>query len=97
MSKSNKQRNIMIGQMLQEIRINRNFTQAQIAEVTHLNQNQVSLIECGKSKASVEVLLEYCEALRVTPSMILHYPETECTRCIKMEMIRQIIDTNISR
>lgn len=49
----------------------RGVTQKEIAEHTGLSKNHISAIERGMSKASVELLLGYCEVLEMNPNEIL--------------------------
>lgn len=76
-NKTNRDANIKIGRMLQSARESRKVTQVEIAKTTDMSKNQISAIECGQSKVSVEVLLGYCKKLDMTPNDMLGYYESE--------------------
>ena len=76
-NKTNKEANIKIGRMLQSCRESKDVTQADIVKSTGMSKNQISAIECGQSKASVELLLGYCRKLGMTPNDILGFRDNE--------------------
>lgn len=59
MNKTNEEENRRIGQILKSTRESYKVTQAEMAQATGMSKNQISAIECGQSKASVELLLGY--------------------------------------
>lgn len=65
--------NIRIGQLLTKARKKKNLSRAAMAEKIGISLPMLSLIETGKSKASVPVLLGYCTTLHMTPTQILEY------------------------
>ena len=67
--------NIKIGQLLQAAREQHKVSQAELCDTTGLSKNHISAVERGLSKASVKMLLGYCEKLNVTPNDILGYGE----------------------
>ena len=68
--------NIRIGRLLQTAREQHRVSQAALCDTTGLSKNHISAVERGVSKASVKMLLGYCEKLNVTPNDILGYGET---------------------
>lgn len=76
-NKTNKEANIKKGRMLQSCRESKDVTQADIVKSTGMSKNQISAIECGQSKASVELLLGYCKNLGMTPNDILGFRNSE--------------------
>lgn len=76
-NKSNSEANIKIGRMLQSARESRKVSQVEMAKCTDMSKNHISAIECGQSKASVELLLGYCKKLDMTPNDMLGYYEGE--------------------
>ena len=67
--------NIKIGRLLQVTREQHKVSQAALCDTTGLSKNHISAVERGLSKASVKMLLGYCEKLNVTPNDILGYGE----------------------
>lgn len=74
-NKFNKEANVLIGKMLQTARESCNVTQAEIGVAIDMSKHHVSALECGNSKASIEVLLGYCKKLGMTPNQILRYED----------------------
>ena len=75
-NRTNAEENERIGLMLQSIRESQCVTQQEIADIVGLTRNHISKIERGNSKASISVLLGYCEACQVTPNEILDYQDS---------------------
>lgn len=73
---TNREKNIKIGQYVQEAREKANVTQGQMSIALGLSKNHISAIECGRSKMSVDILLGYCNRLKTTPDEILHYSKS---------------------
>lgn len=69
--------NKSIGKLLAEARINGGYTQADMCDPTGLTKNHISYMERGQGKATVKMLLGYCDKLNLTPSQILQYRPTE--------------------
>ena len=72
-NKTNEDLNLKIGLLLQKAREDKNVTQKEIAEYTGYSKNHISAVERGVCKASVELLLGYCDLLDVEPNIILDY------------------------
>lgn len=72
-NKTNPDKNFEIGLLLQQARETKHIRQREIAEHTGLSKNHISDVERGLSKASVELLLGYCEVLGMDPNEILKY------------------------
>ena len=72
-NKTNEEANKRIGQMLQEARESRNVLQSEMSESCGLSKNHISAVERGVSKASVDMLLAYCDRLKMTPNEVLGY------------------------
>lgn len=73
---TNREKNIKIGQYVQEAREKAKVTQGQMAISLGLSKNHISAIERGRSKMSVDILLGYCNRLKTTPDEILHYTKS---------------------
>ena len=76
-NKSNSEANIKIGKMLQSARESQKITQLEMSKATDMSKNQISAIECGQSKASVDLLLGYCKKLGMTPNDLLGFQDRE--------------------
>lgn len=70
-NKTNPDKNFEIGLLLQQARESKHIRQREIAEHTGLSKNHISDVERGLSKASVELLLGYCEVLGMDPNEVL--------------------------
>ena len=63
--------------MLQSARESQKITQLEMSKATDMSKNQISAIECGQSKASVDLLLGYCKKLGMTPNDLLGFQDRE--------------------
>lgn len=70
-------KNNTIGRLLQYAREAKGLRQADMVEATGLSKNHISAVERGESKASVNMLLGYCNKLNVSPDFILNYKNNE--------------------
>lgn len=67
--------NVKIGRLLQNARESHGVLQSELCEATGLTKNHISAVERGVSKASIRMLLGYCEKIGITPNDILGYSE----------------------
>ena len=69
--------NKIIGSNVKKYRRSIKLTQEQLAERLDISTVHMSHIECGYVSMSLELLLELCEILKVTPNHILEgtYPD----------------------
>lgn len=67
--------NVKIGRLLQDARESHGILQSELCEATGLTKNHISAVERGVSKASIRMLLGYCEKIGITPNDILGYSE----------------------
>ena len=72
-NRTNNEKNRRIGGRLKYYRQKHNITQDEMAEFVGMSKSQISAIERGQSKASVEILLGYCKKLNLTPDDILGF------------------------
>ena len=72
-NRTNCEFNKDIGEKLKNARMSKRMTQKEVAVISGITEHHLSAIERGVSKASVEVLLSYCNALKMTPNDILGY------------------------
>ena len=91
-NKSNSEANIRIGRMLQSARESRKVTQLEMSKATDMSKNQISAIECGQSKASVELLLGYCKKLDMTPNDMLGFYDGEILPELKELLTKMTAD-----
>ncbi len=69
-----KQIKIHVGQNLRDMRIQRGFTQAELARRAQLSVTFLGRLERGACSMSVRTLLNLCEALNCLPSRLLQTP-----------------------
>lgn len=72
---------IEFGKRMKEFRQFRRMTSAELAKQLGLNLSYVRQIECGRKTPSLEVFLDICNIIEVTPDMLLqsdlHRSETD--------------------
>lgn len=101
-NRTNKDINKIVGLQLRETREKAKITQKELAEYIKIGKNHIHQVETGQSKASVEILLGYCDRLGTTPNEILGFatgniiPElasrlSSMTAC-EQEKLLQILD-----
>lgn len=61
-----------LGKRLKEERLKNGLSQEKIAEKAGLSSVYISHIECGSAKASLESLVKVCNALGITPDLVLY-------------------------
>lgn len=88
-NKTDADANIRIGRMLQTARESRNVTQKDMAVAVDISQNHISAIERGQNKASIAMLLGYCDRLDMTPNEILGFTDKDILLELK-EVIHQM-------
>lgn len=62
----------LIGARIQEIRISKNLSQSDLAELTKLSISYISMLENGKRRASIESLVMIADSLEVTVDELLN-------------------------
>lgn len=67
-----KDMDVHIGKICQYYRLKNNLTQNQVAELTGLEPRHISQIERGFSKGSIDTLIKFCNAYKITPDIILY-------------------------
>ncbi|MCX7748815.1 MAG: helix-turn-helix transcriptional regulator [Clostridia bacterium] len=60
-----------IGVRIKQERLNRSISQEKLAELINMSKEHVSHIECGTTKLSLPTLVKLCNALEITPDLIL--------------------------
>lgn len=60
-----------LGQALKGLRIKRKWSQTDLALRADVDRNYISLIELGKNSPSIRMIFRLCDALDVTPSILL--------------------------
>lgn len=66
----NDKKNI-IGTILKEYRLKNGYTQEEFSELTGLAPRYISQIERGLSNGSLETLIKFCDAYKITPNHLL--------------------------
>ena len=65
--------NVKIGRLLQGARESHGVLQSELCETTGLTKNHISAVERGVSKASIRMLIGYCEKIFFKLIYILGY------------------------
>ncbi len=63
--------NIEYGKILRKYRKKNNLTQENVAEISGLAPRYISQIERGELKGSINTLLTFCNAYKITPNDVL--------------------------
>ena len=63
--------NIEYGKILREYRNKNNLTQEDVSELSGLAPRYISQIERGELKGSINTLLNFCNAYKITPNDLL--------------------------
>ncbi len=87
-NKSNEEENKKIGCMLKAARESFKLSQTALAESVGMTRNQISLVETGQSKATVSLLLGYCNTLHMSPNELLNFSDGEIITDLKTSLIR---------
>ena len=64
-NKTREEANRRIGQLLQEALESREVLQSEMSESCGPSKNHISAVERGVSKASIDMLLSYCDRLKL--------------------------------
>ncbi len=91
-NRTNKDINERVGLQLREAREKAKITQKELAEYIKIGKNHIHQVETGKSKASVEILLGYCDRLGITPNEILEFGMGD----ISPKLVSQISSMTVS-
>lgn len=63
---------IALGNTLKELRLQRQLTQEQVAQLADFDAKYISQIENGLYMGNIRTLLKFCSVYNVTPNDILH-------------------------
>lgn len=87
-----------LGKRLKEERLRKNggMTQEQLAEITCLSSVFISHLETGTAKPSLESLVKICNALEITPDLLLYDSLYKSTEYIKDEIAGLLKNCNES-
>ena len=81
-----------IGKRIQELRTERNLTQAELAEHSELTTNYIGKIERGEVQPTLNTLFAIAQALGADPSMLfVHLDKRQNKKDIKMR-IRELLE-----
>lgn len=94
-----EEENLKIGKLLQDARESHGVLQSELCDATGLTKNHISAVERGVSKASIRMLLGYCQKIGITPNDILGYSELnlipelqEILACLDIEQQKKIVE-----
>lgn len=81
----------LIGNRLLEIRKKAGMTQSEVAELANLSDRTYADIERGTVNMRIETTLKICQALHITPDMIL--TTEDATLNSKREYLMEVLDS----
>ena len=81
-----------IGQRIKEVRTDKHLTQEYLANMTGVNVSHISNIETSKVNVSLTLLVQICNALRVTVDYQLENEYHNPTSAIEKELLNTIKD-----
>lgn len=76
-NKSNEEFNVEFGRLLQTARKSKRISQGDMAEKIGMSKGHISAVERGACKASVEMLMSYCDVLNLTPNDVFKIKDDE--------------------
>ena len=79
-----------IGQRIKEVRTDKHLTQEYLANMIGVNTSHVSNIETGKTKVSLTLPVQICNALGVTVDYLLETEYHNPTSVIEKELLNMI-------
>lgn len=65
----------VFGVIIQNLRLDKNLSQAELAERGDFNRTYISDLERGKKQASLSTILRLADALEIDPSELMEYLE----------------------
>jgi transcriptional regulator with XRE-family HTH domain len=80
--KPNLTKEQLVGGALRAVRIKCKWSQNQLALISEVDRNYISLIEQGKNSPSVRMLFRLCFALDIIPSDLLKGVEKSVTEAL---------------
>ena len=69
------------GKRIREFRIQRGYTQEELAEKLHIGQGFLSRIEAGRKGCSVDLLIQLSECFQVSLDVLVLGSENEYSEC----------------
>ncbi|VDB00903.1 hypothetical protein S1OALGB6SA_1993 [Olavius algarvensis spirochete endosymbiont] len=81
---------IALGKRLAELRKKRGHTQIELAQKMNLIQSVISAYERGRIRMTSEVLIQFCSALNVTPSVLLGI-ESENESELSLKIVKRML------
>lgn len=81
---------ILFGRKIKECRKKRNLTQAQLAEMVHIDDKHISCIENGKNFPSADLLERLSNALNVEPKNLFEFYYLQDYEDLKSDIISML-------
>ena len=63
------------GKVLKKIRKNENLHQSELANLSQISRNHISLIETGQAAPTIDIIFRLCHCLNISPSEFINYIE----------------------
>jgi transcriptional regulator with XRE-family HTH domain len=79
------------GQRLRKIRESAGFKQVQLARLLDVDSKHLSRLERGKVNPSFEIIFRIARTLKVSPSLLFEFDDSEVDSKILMKQIQQFL------
>jgi len=80
------------GQRIQELRKEKQLTQASLAEAADLATNYIGEIERGEAKPTLQTILAIADALEISPSDLLRPLDKPRNKQLLLKAMREILE-----
>lgn len=89
----------LLGKRIKELRVNKGFTQENLAEKIGIGQRSLSRIECGRIFITSETLAKLLAVFEIEASELFNFKHLDETQKLKEELIEAIetekVDINL--
>ena len=87
-----KNRLRLVGERIQNLRKQKNLTQAELAEKADLSTNYLGTIERGQGKPTLSSIFSIADALKVNPSFLLAVVDRKASQEEIARRIRELVE-----
>ena len=85
---------VLFGKKIKELRLKKNLSQGELAEIIEIAERNLSKIECGQSFIRAEKIGKLAIALDVTPKDLFDFEHNKDIEEIRTELIASIKSDN---
>lgn len=86
---------VLLGKRIKELRIQKQLTQEQLAEMVDMGERNLSKIECGVNFVSAETLEKIAHALGVSAKEVFDFEHLKDRDLLKAELLKAISEDKI--